>query len=351
MFATVVVLTKLPGLLPVKTRLWPVLGEAGARDLYVEMVRDTIEVARTLDPWPVVAYSPPDGDPRKALPGVSDCEFLSLRAVGGAACLEEALAGSYAAMPLVALGGDAPDLPAERLREVAASLERRDAALVPSGDGGFSCLGLKRPVAGLRGAFRYGGDDALAAIERFLAARGLSAVRLEPWPDVDSPDDLAAYRKRQARRGAGAADVTEPRPGRSPEAMREGSTSRRRKRVLFVCVENSNRSQMAEAFARMAGLDASSAGSDPSGKVNPKAVAAMREVGSDLSKHRSKSLAEIPAVEYDAVVTMGCGQACSLPATLTEDWRIPDPRGMDGEGVRQVRDAIRARVADLLRRM
>lgn len=336
MFATVVVLTKLPGLLPVKTRLWPVLGEALARDLYVEMVRDTLEVARTLDPWPVVAYSPPDGDPRKALPGVSDCEFLPLRGVGGAACLEEALAGSYAAMPLVALGGDAPDLPAERLREVVASLERRDAALVPTGDGGFSCLGLSRPVPGLGAAFRYGGDDALAAVEAFLVARAMSVTRLEPWPDVDSPDDLAAYRKRQAQRGAGAADVAEP---------------RRRKRVLFVCVENSNRSQMAEAFARMAGLDASSAGSHPSGKVNPKAVAAMREVGYDLSDHRSKSLAEIPGVEYDAVVTMGCDQACSLPARLTEDWRIPDPRGMDGEGVRQVRDAIRARVADLLRRI
>jgi protein-tyrosine-phosphatase/glycosyltransferase A (GT-A) superfamily protein (DUF2064 family) len=339
-FATVVVLTKLPGLLPVKTRLWPVLGEALARDLYVEMVRDTLEVARTLDPWPVVAYSPPDGDPRKALPGVSDCEFLALRSVGGAACLEEALAGSYASMPLVALGGDAPDLPAERLREVAASLERHDAALVPSGDGGFSCLGLRRPAPGLGGAFRYGGDDALAAVERFLAARGLSVTRLEPWPDVDSPDDLAAYRSRQAERAATA-----------PDPIRGGSGGRRTKRVLFVCVENSNRSQMAEAFALMAGAAAWSAGSRPSGRVNPKAVEAMREVGYDLSTHRSKSLAQIPPVGLDAVVTMGCGDACALRSSLAEEWRIPDPRDMDAEGIRRVRDAIRAKVAELLGRI
>jgi protein-tyrosine-phosphatase len=82
------------------------------------------------------------------------------------------------------------------------------------------------------------------------------------------------------------------------------------KKVLFVFVENSNRSQMAEAFARLHGCDrveAYSAGSRPSGRINPKAIESMREVGYDLTRHRSKGLAEISDVDYDAAVTMGCG--------------------------------------------
>ena len=82
------------------------------------------------------------------------------------------------------------------------------------------------------------------------------------------------------------------------------------KRVLFVCVENANRSQMAQAFARIHGgspIEAHSAGSRPSGQINPKATEAMRELGYDLKTHGSKSLADIPDVEYDVVVTMGCG--------------------------------------------
>ena len=88
-------------------------------------------------------------------------------------------------------------------------------------------------------------------------------------------------------------------------------------RLLFVCVENSNRSQIAEAFARIHGgenIEAYSAGSQPSGEVNQKAIAAMREVGYDLSKHKSKSLDDIPQVEYDFVATMGCGDACPFVA-------------------------------------
>ena len=86
-----------------------------------------------------------------------------------------------------------------------------------------------------------------------------------------------------------------------------------RKKVLFVCVENSNRSQMAEAFARLLGgeaVEAYSAGSAPSGKVNPKAVAAMQTFGYDLASHRSTSLDDLPPVEFDAVITMGCGDSC-----------------------------------------
>src|SRR5207253_11150426 len=86
-------------------------------------------------------------------------------------------------------------------------------------------------------------------------------------------------------------------------------------RVLFVCVENSNRSQMAEAFARMFGgadVEAHSAGSRPSGRVNPKAVAAMAELGYDLTAHTSKGLDAFNGQEFDAAVTMGCGDACPL---------------------------------------
>src|SRR5436190_3406556 len=85
------------------------------------------------------------------------------------------------------------------------------------------------------------------------------------------------------------------------------------KRIVFVCVENSNRSQMAEAFARIHGagmFEAYSAGSRPSGKVNPKAVAAMAQVDYDLTVHQSKSLADLPDVDFDAAVTMGCGDEC-----------------------------------------
>jgi arsenate reductase len=79
------------------------------------------------------------------------------------------------------------------------------------------------------------------------------------------------------------------------------------KRIIFVCVENSNRSQMAEAFARIHGagkVEAYSAGSRPSGRINPKAVASMREVGYDLTKHQSKCLSDLAGVEFDVAVTI-----------------------------------------------
>jgi arsenate reductase (thioredoxin) len=127
------------------------------------------------------------------------------------------------------------------------------------------------------------------------------------------------------------------------------------KRVLFVCVENSNRSQMAEAFARLHGgadIDAHSAGSRPSGAINPKALRFMDEVGYDLSTHRSKSLDDIAGLEFDAVVTMGCGDHCPwVPARLREDWALPDPRNMDDAAYRAVRDEISDRVRDLLARL
>jgi arsenate reductase (thioredoxin) len=120
-------------------------------------------------------------------------------------------------------------------------------------------------------------------------------------------------------------------------------------RAVFVCVENSNRSQMAEAFARLAGIEAYSAGSRPSGKVNPKAVESMREVGYDLSSHQSKGLADLPDVEFDVAVTMGCGDQCpNLRAKRREDWQIPDPKELPPDEFRNVRDQIAAKVTDLV---
>jgi protein-tyrosine-phosphatase len=125
------------------------------------------------------------------------------------------------------------------------------------------------------------------------------------------------------------------------------------KRVVFVCVENSNRSQMAEAFARLYGagrVEPYSAGSRPSGRINPKAVESLREKGYDLTAHRSKGLSELPAGEFDVVVGMGCGdEGCALvPARRREAWDIPDPKDMPPERFREVRDIIEAKVRALL---
>ena len=124
------------------------------------------------------------------------------------------------------------------------------------------------------------------------------------------------------------------------------------KRILFVCVENSNRSQMAEAFARMHGtgqVEAFSAGSRPSGRINPLAIEAMRERGYDLSQHHSKSISDIPEGEYEVAVTMGCGDSCPMvQARRREEWQLPDPRHMSLAGLRQVRDQIEERVKELL---
>src|SRR5215470_14791280 len=109
-----------------------------------------------------------------------------------------------------------------------------------------------------------------------------------------------------------------------------------KKKILFVCVENSNRSQMSEAFAKLYGgtkFESYSAGSKPSGKINPKAIAAMNELGYDLRMHQSKSLQEVEQyAPFDAVVTMGCGDACPwMPAKVFLDWEIPDPKNMNEE--------------------
>ena len=125
-----------------------------------------------------------------------------------------------------------------------------------------------------------------------------------------------------------------------------------RKRVLFVCIHNSCRSQMAEGLARHLGgdfVEAHSAGSAPCGEVDAGAFATLREIGIDISSHTSKSLNDIPQVEYDFVATMGCDDACPMVRTKRrEDWGIADPKGKEPEDYQVARDTIQARVKQLL---
>ena len=122
--------------------------------------------------------------------------------------------------------------------------------------------------------------------------------------------------------------------------------------VLFVCVHNAGRSQMAAGFMRALGgdrVDVLSAGSEPKASINPVAVVAMQEVGIDISNQQPKILTTDAVFESDAVITMGCGDACPIfPGTRYEDWVLEDPAGQDIEFVRRVRDDIKARVETLL---
>lgn len=122
--------------------------------------------------------------------------------------------------------------------------------------------------------------------------------------------------------------------------------------VLFVCVANSCRSQMAEAFAKSIaapGWEVWSAGSSPSGRVQPIAAQLMQELGLDLSTHRSKGVEQLPQRRWDYVVTMGCGDACpAVPAAHRLDWDIPDPVGLPIDAARRIRDDIGRRVRELL---
>ena len=140
-----------------------------------------------------------------------------------------------------------------------------------------------------------------------------------------------------------------------------------KKNILFVCIENSNRSQMAEAFANIHGqgtVSAYSAGSRPSGKVNTKAIEAMKLIGYDLSKHQSKSTDEMTDIlwlesgknsaqkAFDYVVTMGCGDECPLiPAKHREDWNIPDPKNLPMNEFIVIRNLIELKVKELLRKV
>jgi len=123
--------------------------------------------------------------------------------------------------------------------------------------------------------------------------------------------------------------------------------------VLFLCVRNAGRSQMAAAFARRHGggrVTVLTGGSAPAGEVHPVVAEAMAEIGIDLSKERPRRFADADVRAADVVVTMGCGDACPVfPGKRYEDWKVADPGEEPLDRVRVVRDAIRARVADLLR--
>jgi len=125
------------------------------------------------------------------------------------------------------------------------------------------------------------------------------------------------------------------------------------KKVLFVCVENSCRSQMAEGFARDLGkgvIEAYSAGSRPSGKVNPEAVRVMQEAGIDISSQQSKGFDQLPVKEFDYVITLGCQDACPfVPAREHIDWNIEDPKDKDTDFFRKVRDDIADKVKELIK--
>jgi arsenate reductase len=125
--------------------------------------------------------------------------------------------------------------------------------------------------------------------------------------------------------------------------------------VLFVCVHNAGRSQMAAGWLRhLAGdaVEVRSAGSVPGDRVNPAAVAAMAEVGIDITDQRPKLLTTDAVQASDVVITMGCGDACPVfPGTRYLDWDLEDPAGKDVESVRPIRDEIETRVRQLLREL
>lgn len=126
----------------------------------------------------------------------------------------------------------------------------------------------------------------------------------------------------------------------------------KRPSIVFLCVHNAGRSQMAAAFARAIGgeaVEVFSGGSDPAAGVNPNAVAAMAEVGIDVSGAMPQRWTDEIIRDADVVVTMGCGDECPLfPGVVYRDWELTDPSGLDVERIRPIRDEIRDRVAALL---
>jgi arsenate reductase (thioredoxin) len=125
------------------------------------------------------------------------------------------------------------------------------------------------------------------------------------------------------------------------------------KTVVFACVHNAGRSQMAAAFfnalADRSLVRAASAGTQPEGRVHPEVVQAMAEVGIDLSGAKPRKLDDEVTQGASLLITMGCGDACPyVPGLRVEDWPLPDPKGQPMERVREIRDEIRGRVEELL---
>lgn len=135
-------------------------------------------------------------------------------------------------------------------------------------------------------------------------------------------------------------------------AQAEGRVTKVVPEVLFVCVHNSGRSQMAAGLLDKLAegrVHVRSAGSDPVDRLNPNAVTAMEEIGVDISKEFPKPLTDEVVRAADAVITMGCGDACPIfPGKRYEDWDLEDPAGKDLDTVRRIRDDIRGRVEDLI---
>jgi arsenate reductase len=126
------------------------------------------------------------------------------------------------------------------------------------------------------------------------------------------------------------------------------------KKIIFACVHNAGRSQMAAAFfnalADTTRAHAVSAGTQPGGRVHPEVLAAMQEVGIDLSGAQPQRLTVALAQAADRLITMGCVDACpSVPGLRVDDWPLPDPKGQPMERVREIRDEVRRRVVALLR--
>ncbi len=123
-------------------------------------------------------------------------------------------------------------------------------------------------------------------------------------------------------------------------------------KILFVCVENAGRSQMAQGFAEAFGkgkVEVYSAGSRPASKINPMAIEVMKEKGIDLSGRRPKGLSDLPPVEMDYLITMGCEETCpAVPTKKIIEWQIPDPKGKPIDEVRRIRDLLETRVKMLL---
>ncbi len=128
--------------------------------------------------------------------------------------------------------------------------------------------------------------------------------------------------------------------------------SKETKKILFVCVENAGRSQMAQGFAETFGkgkVEVYSAGSRPASQINPLAIEVMKEKSIDLSGRLPKGLNDLPPVEMDYLITMGCEETCpAVPTKTIIEWQIPDPKGKPIDEVRRIRDVLEAKVKTLL---
>lgn len=124
------------------------------------------------------------------------------------------------------------------------------------------------------------------------------------------------------------------------------------KNILFVCVENANRSQMAEAFGHLYkgdNLEVYSAGSKPAGKINEKAVKAMAVLGYDLTTHQSTNINQLENIKFDVIISMGCGDDCpNIEASIREDWQIPDPKNLTEADYWTIRDYIKIKVKQII---